>query len=876
MRVLHSWILILLTLRLAATAWGAPPTADQRALAAAEDSFRLGFWERAEKQFATVAEKAPAKSELRAQAWLRAAQAQFKQGRFTNAVELLSKQKLTAGALADEYQFWLAEAQFQNADYAVAAETYSRLAKEFTNSEHFVEAGYDAALSRSKLGDWAAVESLLQQPDGAFQMAAAASPTNEFVVRGILLLGEAQFAQKNFAAAEASVQPLAGQKLSAELDWRRQFLQCRIQQTTDQLPVALAGTTNLLALAQATGNRELQAESALLKGGILERLKKTDEAIAAYETNLTDDFPLERRRQAVLKIVELLLARNKTALAVQRLEKFLGQYGKDKAADTALLTAGELHLREYLANPAANTNDWQQARAQFDLIVTNYPRSALLGKALLNRGWCWWVVTNFPESLAAFQQATNAALAEDQALARYKWADCQMQLNDYAGALTNYNFVLDKFSPWPVVRDELFEPALYQIVRASLAVGDVAAATNALGKILAWYPGSFLCDRGMLLTGEKLNRIGDAATARKIYTNALARFPKSPLAAELRLAVARTFEREKNWTAALAEYEHWLTDFPDHEAQPQALFSQAWDTGAAGQFTNALNLFTNFVAQFPTNELAPLAQNWVADYFMQQGDFKSAEANYQLLFQKWPPSLVTYGARLLAGRAAMARLGYAEAKDYFTKLINDKECPPDLVAQAFFEYGDATMGMESTDTNKPLANIEEAIRIYSKIPQLYPTNELVAPAWGRVGDCFLQLAVANTNLYVAATNAYQQALDAAQTSVAVRSQAEFGLGNVLEKMAAQKKGADATALLKQALDHYLNVALTANVRAAESPDAFWLKKAGLEAARLAEALGQWKQAGDLYDALAEKLPQLKELLAKRKARVLEHLAAEKN
>jgi len=144
--------LILLTLRLAATAAGAAPTAEQRALAAAEDSFRLGFWERAEKQFAAVAEKAPAKSELRTQAYLRAAQAQFKQGRFTNAVELLSKQKLTAGTLADEYQFWLAEAQFQNADYAAAAEAYGRLTKDFTNSEHFVESSYDAALSRSKLG----------------------------------------------------------------------------------------------------------------------------------------------------------------------------------------------------------------------------------------------------------------------------------------------------------------------------------------------------------------------------------------------------------------------------------------------------------------------------------------------------------------------------------------------------------------------------------------------------------------------------------------------------------------------------------------------------------------------------------------------------
>ena len=870
------WILILPALLLAAAVWAAPTTAEQRALAAAEDSFRLGFWERAEKQFAAFGEKFP-KSELRPQAWLRQAQAQFKQGRFTNAVELLSKQKTAAGALAGEYQFWIAEAHFQNANFAAAAEAYARLTRDFTNSAHFIEAGYDVALARSKLGDWAAVENWLRQPDGAFQKAVTANPTNEFVVRGVLLLGEALFARNDFAAAAEAVRPLAAMKLNPESDWRRQFLLGRIQLATDQPGDALATATNLAALATAAGNRDLQAESALFKGGALERLKKYDDAIAAYEDNLADELPVERRRQAVLKIVELLLSRNKTAAAVTRLEKFLGQYGKDKAADSALLTAGELHLREYLADPVANTNDLPQAAAQFDLIVTNYPRSPVLGKALLDRAWCLWITGKFAESQSAFQlAATRAALAEDQALARYKWADCQLQLTNFAGALTNYSFVVENFSSWPAVRDELFEPALYQIVRTGLAAGDLAAATNALAKILAWYPGSFLCDRGLLLTGEKLNRAGSPAVARKIFTDALQTFSKSPLAPEIQLAVARTYEQEKNWPAAAGEYGRWLTNFPGHEARPQAEFARAWDTGQAGLATNALAMFTNFVAQFPTNELAPLAQNWVADYFMQQGDFKNAEANYQLLFQKWPPSQVAYEARLMAGRAAMARLGYVEARDYFTRLINDKACPPDLVAQAFFECGDATMRMESTETNKPLANIEEAVRIFSKIPQLYPTNALVAPAWGRVGDCYLQLAASDAKLYAAATNAYQQAMDSSRANVAARGQAEAGLGVVLEKMAAQKSGAVAAALLQQALDHYLNVALGANLREGETADAFWVKKAGLEAARLAETLGDWQQALNLYRQLENLLPPLKASLEKKIARAQEHLAAAKN
>jgi len=246
------WILILPVLLLASAAAGAPSPAELRALAAAESSFQMGFWERAENQFAVFAEKYP-KSELRAQAVLREAQTRLKLNQAAGAVELLSARLHDAGPLADEYQFWLGEANFQNASYLAAADAYAGLTREFTNSVHFTEAGYDEALARSKLGDWLGVDNLLRQPGGAFQQAAAASPTNEFVLRGLLLLGEAQLAQKDFTAAGETLAPLAGLQLSPELAWRRQFLTCRLQLADDEPAEALAGVTNLVALAAAAG-----------------------------------------------------------------------------------------------------------------------------------------------------------------------------------------------------------------------------------------------------------------------------------------------------------------------------------------------------------------------------------------------------------------------------------------------------------------------------------------------------------------------------------------------------------------------------------------------------------------------------------------------
>ena len=887
MRVVIKWAFIFLALLVLPGASRGAATPEQRALAAADDSFRLGLWERAEKQYATFVEQFP-KSEDKAQALLRQGQSQWQMGHYTNAVALLSGRIREAGRLADEFQFWLGEAQFQAGNFQAAAEAYARLTRDYTNSPHWLAAAYSEALARSRLGEWTKVDDLLRLPDGVFQQAATREPTNEFVLRGKLLLGEAQLARNDLPAVEETARGLAGQTMQPELEWRRQYLLCRAQLAGDRLTEALQTTTNMVPLAAAIGQRDLQAETALLRGGILEKLKDFDAAIAAYEGNLTEEMPVERRRQAGLKIVELLLSRNRVAAAVQRLEKFVSDYAKDSAVDVAMLTVGELHLKEFLAAGDTNRvelvatngvkgfpaypNDLQQAFAQFDWITKNFPRSTVLGRAMLDRAWCYVVNGQQAESRAAFQLAAEKLpLSFEQALARYKWADCQFQSGDAAGALTNYFVVLTNYPAIALVKKELAEPTLYQIVRASLAANNLEVATNAIGQILVEYPEGFYCDRALLLTGEKVTRAGMPAQARGIFSAALKLPVASPLTPEIRLAIARTYEQEKNWSQAAAEYEHWLADNPDSPQRELVEYTRAWSLARAGQGAEALAAFSGFVTQHPTNDLAPLAQNWVADHFLQEGDYKNAEANYQLLFQKWPPSALTYSARLMAGRAAMARLGYSEAVAYFTKLINDQACPPEFVAQAFYEYGDVTMRMEAASTENAYTNFWRAIPIFSKIPQLYPTNGLVPLAWGQIGNCYMQLGSQDATWYTNALSAYQKVFDFPAATVVARSQAEFGMAAVLEKQSLGLPVEQQKPLLKQAFDHYLNVALGVNLKENEVSDPFWAAKAGREAARLAETLGEWQQAANLYQRLAEMFPPLKSQMEKKLARARANL-----
>ena len=237
-----------------------------------------------------------------------------------------------------------------------------------------------------------------------------------------------------------------------------------------------------------------------------------------------------------------------------------------------------------------------------------------------------------------------------------------------------------------------------------------------------------------------------------------------------------------------------------------------------------------------------------------------------MLFQNtnWQGSPLVDRARMMAGRAAVARQDYSGAiRDYFITLESDTNCPPDLREQAIFAHGSALMFMDSTETNYPLANFKLAKDVIQF--QLSPTNELGVLAMVEIGKCYLQL----TN-YDAATNAYAQAVNATNASVSARSQAQIGIGIVLEKMAAALTGTNQTAAWEEARDNYLEVFDTwtgKNLRAGETADPFWVKKAGLQALPLIEKLGT-ADPNRFIDQMETLFPQSKDSLEKKRAALL--------
>jgi outer membrane protein assembly factor BamD (BamD/ComL family) len=894
-------LLFLLVLVFSAGKLYAANTEEDRAFQVAMDKFSVPWL--AERDLAAFVQKYPFSPRIPEVIFYQA-QARLLSGQAAGAIELLSTNQAHAGPLAPQYVYWLGIAQSQNNEATNASRTFDQVWRTYSNSPVALEAMIHEAALFAHLKNWASVVQLLEQSDGPFQKVVREKQKREMIATGYLLLGEARLAQNDLGAVDKVLQALSAQPLSADLKWQQEYLACRKQRAAGQLEHALLDSADLLNTEDLT-NRAIGFD---FKAGVLEQMTNGSDqeqmtnlaaAVAAYTNNLAAAVPPELQQRAVLKITELDLKQpNGLTNAVQTLSRFLVQFPQSSAADQAMLVLGELRLKQALAGTDTNltggeTNLFAKALDEFDLLTIRFPNSPLVGKAYLDRGWCFWswqeiaekandfsgALTNYTLSQTAFSNAAvRLPFSEDQAEARFKWADCQLELSNFVEAVANYGYVVSNYASLPEAQTHnLIERALYQSMQAALGETNLAAVTNALDKLLVLFPNTYFGPSSLLLAGQGLVDRGDPAQARRLFGEFERMYPTNDRIPEIRLAIARSFEKQGDWESAITNYSNWVDSFPSNALIAQVKFNLAQANDKAGHETNALVLFTNFVAQFPMDALAAHAQYRVGDFYWRQRDWINAEKNYQLVQNtNWMAESVTNltltnllpRAQLMAGKAAMARTAYKQAIGYFTNLLSS-DCATNLKLEATFAYADARISQDST--NK-IADLKEAIRSLTTITDTQPDTSEAALAWGEIGNCFFQWGASDAGQYTNALPAYRAVIENRAALSETRGEARFQIGDTLEKQAGQKTGAEQTELLKAALSQYLD-AFYQSLHDPDKPSPVWIEKSALAAGQLAESMQEWQPALCIYNELKTLLPVMAPQCDIKIAKAIEHGAS---
>ncbi len=843
------------------------PQANARAKLAfdvAKRYFRDGMFATAVERLEALGQAHPGSAHL-VEAVLLEGEARFQLGQYETVANELSAGLPTAGAWSDRYFYWIGEAQFALGRYGEAAAHYAQLIEKHPGSERALMAALGQAQSLNKLGKSQECIAALEPADGPFQRAASARPGDPLIVDGRLLLANAYFELGELGAARLILENLPENDLSPDRFWRKHYMLASVYLADASLNRALSGATNLVQLAKGISNSVYAARSVDFHGDVLRRMGQPDDAVAMFERNLATNIPPDWRRTALLKIVDLYVEENRLTNAVQRLQRLFIRHPGDPVTGLAHLTLGELLLRQFYGMPDASrfhsTNLLSQALGHFDVILKGEADAGLEGKSWLGRGWALWEWArlsgkDFQLSLA--QQAYSNAVSRlpksrEKAIAQFKVADCLFQRANHAAAASTYWAAIGIATNTVGFKNQLVDQALYQIVRSGVEQQDLPSASRAVRHLINWFPDRFYSDRALLIYGQAVNRQGKASESRTVLASFAKVFPKSTLLPEAQLAVARTHVTDGSWVSSILEYNRWVTNYPAHPALPQAEFDRAWLNHQAGNPARAFQLFTNYVVRFPTHPLAPVAQKWIADRQFQDGKFAEAEQGYRRLFENTNllvnARAMEWEARLSAGRSAFFRQEHAAAELLLASVVNATNAPITDQARAEFYLGDVA----ADQTARTPTNVQDALPHYQRVANEFAGSPLHSMAWGRVGDCHLQL----TNL-VMAVEAYQFVVDQRGTDVGTRSQAGLGLARVLDRQARTVGDtAEREKLLQQSFKQCMDIVFGHNLRSTdEKADPFWVKEAGLMAGRLAKQLGRADLERKVYSRLSSELPDM--------------------
>lgn len=841
----------------------AAPT-DQGVLNAAKKAFDDGLYEMVDELVEGFSNRFPG-SKLIPAAVLLDGQSLIRTGKQKEAAQLLIKELKQAGASKAEFLYWIGEAYFQAGDFSNAQKAFGRVLTETPNSTLVLAAGYRQAESLARDSKHEMVIKVLNDPKGSFRRAANGRKGEELYALGLLLLGESLFSSGQYDEWVPVRDELSKMKLSPDLYWRWEHLNCRNHLAEERFSDARDSASNLVRLAESAKDAGRLAMSVALLGETQLQMGQVAEAAKSFERNLAAEVPERERKSALLKTAELVMNASQFKAAILKLEQFAKEFPKDDSMDFVHLKLGQLFLAKTLdvgAGSKVDEANTERAFKEFNHLINSYPKSPHLSVALLGRAQCLELKEMIEESLSDLQAALKSLKpSEEQATARFKMGDLLVRKGDLEGATTHYLYVFQQMTNVPQVEATLADRAGYQAVKTFVAREDLTAAQGVASEMKKRFGDRSETGEAILLLSRSLVNQGNAAQARSLIEG-LGKGQERVIP-ELDLALAESHLAEGNWTNALTLHQAWIGKHSKHESVGKVEFNLGWLYHQSGQEERAFQVYTNYVVQYSKNPLTQAAQDWVAGYYFRNGDVVNAELAYQRVFQNtnFPSSEITWRAQLMAGRVAQARQGWNEAHRYFEGLIQQKGIPSEIEAEAFYALGDLTIAEDAKGS--VMERFGNAINIFEKLTQRFPESRFVPLAWGRIADCHAQLAGTDKKRYDMAINFYGKVLGHPNVDISAKSAAQFGLAVVTEAKARRKVPVEKKDV-EESLKAFLRLAYVDGfVAEGQDPDPFWTAKAIIEAGRILEELGEKTKASEIFKRGGELLPGYRKQFAGR-------------
>jgi TolA-binding protein len=846
---------------------GKPPGGDapaERLFVAAVRSFQGGHWATSARWFQELIRRHP-NSPRRPSAVLMLAQSLFKQGDLKEAHAVLAKDRMAAGPEADEFLFWMAECRTGQGNLEAAAQIYQELLREHPQSPRAAEAIVALANVSARQEDWVKVIGQLQPTDGVFQEHAARSPGDEPAVEGRLLLAQALFEQGNLPAAGTALDTLSKQ-LGRGQDWRRRLLRARIAEADGKIDEAGLLGDRLRTLAEQQNSMGQRVSACQFRAQLFEGKSEWDQAAQEWSHLLKEELPVGVRTYAFLNMVRARIRGGDHLKALTVLEHLHQQPGLKSIHPVADCLMGELHLALHRAGGKARLD---LAVLHFGKLTGHEQNPSLQAQALWGLAQCHLAKNEPARAREALHQALEVVPGEDlRARIQYQLALGQSRMRFHAGAAIGFQNV--RTNVLEGISAELLNAARFMQFKNTLAGENLAGAEVLLAEMRAQAGASHLDKALLAMARARIDR-RETEAAKTMLVAFHQQAPGSGLQAAAALEAIRLLVINREWTKVNTSYQQWLEKYPRHPDRPKVLFDQAWALAQSGEAEGAVKKFNQLIQANPGTPPAFMARMWLADRaYNTRGDLLIVEKKYKEIqgATNCPPTL-RHRAGMMAGRAAMERQGFDEARAVFTALIDDgqvKTNSPSIHVEASFALGDLTMLELGSEVQNQIEKLTQSTNAFHRLIEMAPTNAVAARAWGRIGDCCLMISGDRPDYHAHAKAAYEKSLAVTgPVPVRVRNQARVGLAQALERQTSA--GEERDRLRREAVVHLLAVFYGRHLEPGEKLDLYWRRQSGLMSQRLLTELGSFDQALQICAELKKDFPGMRPGLKDREQQI---------
>lgn len=356
----------------------------------------------------------------------------------------------------------------------------------------------------------------------------------------------------------------------------------------------------------------------------------------------------------------------------------LGSYDA-KARSEAYFWRGESYYR---------SGNFERAASDYRsyLSSTTQRNTDMYALARYNLGYCYFKEKQYNEALASFREYlplekdNKAATLAD---AYNRIGDCLFYNRQFAAAEENYSRAANL----------LPESGDYAIFQKGFLMGlqkDYRGKISTMDQLIREFPESQYVDDALFEKGRSYVLLENYNAAATAFDALIRQFPQSSLARQAGLELGLLYYNSNQPQKSIAAYKEVIKNYPNSEEAKTAIqdmksvYVDLNDVGSYASYVNSLG----GSEQFEVNEQDSLTY-LAAERLFTRGETEAARKSLVNYLQSFPKGAFVSDANFYLGSVAFAHKEYAEAKKYFTSVLesgNTKYRENALARKAEIEY----------------------------------------------------------------------------------------------------------------------------------------------------------------------------------------------